>query len=258
MDKNRLLSKLEQKITKSVGHRADLQLSDVRKINKTTAHFMLEYTEGRNPTSEEIQDFFLNKFNAKITPFMSTAKLYQGQKAVTLVAQIMPVVREYTDIKKQKMQEVIAECTYLDVPLQELWEVQERGGERVLVRKVKDDIMAIVQARKNAMLSGGSSPRTSFAKVSATANLMRYLALIEKGDVVRAICDDKTCEGEVIAISDSEVKLKCDTKTITCPRQAIIEVLERSADKEKAQQAKTEEYFAEAYGDPKYSAKFYK
>ena len=59
MDTNRAFANLERRLTASVGHRADLQFADARRIDKITAKFMLTYTEDKNPTAKDINDFFI-------------------------------------------------------------------------------------------------------------------------------------------------------------------------------------------------------
>lgn len=248
----RAFASLEKKISESVGHRVDLELADMKKINKSTGHFLLAYAS-KVPTSDELADFFIRKFNAKITPFLSTAKVYDAQKVVTVVAQLLNITRDFEDIDKRKMVPVIAGYTYLDVPLDECWEVTERAGKKVLVKKIKDDIGSLVQARREAMMD--SSPTKTFAKLSQTVSgsLLKWLSLIEKSDRVRALVDDKVVEGEVMAVTDSEVKLKYEGGNVSLPRQAVIEVLERGKERDEARQEYAEKYFTDAYGSPDYA-----
>ena len=93
MNKHRLLDRLEHKINASVGHRVDLQFADARRINRNTARFMLAYSDDQIPTSSEITDFFSRKFDFKITPFLSTSKVYESNRCVTVVAQVLSLTR---------------------------------------------------------------------------------------------------------------------------------------------------------------------
>ena len=249
MNKNRLLDRLEHKISASVGHRVDLQFADARRINRNTAHFMLAY-EGDTPKSQEITDFFSRKFDFKITPFISTARIYKNQGCVTVVAQIIHLTRELNDVKKRGMCPVIEGAVYLDVDLQETWGVEDREGVKVLVREVKDDIMALVQARKKSMLDSRST--TTFASLSQ-GDLLKYLTLLEKGDQVRVLVDDKVVDGEVVAVSDAQIKVKTKGGLKTLPRQSVVDVVSKSPDKEDKMLSDAEDYFTEAFGDPGYA-----
>lgn len=250
-----MLDNLSKKINASVGHRVDIQLTDTRKINQNTAHFMLAYSGANPPSSNDIGDFFGRKFDFKLTPFFSTARIYEKDKAVTVVAQILNITRDFKDIKRRGMVPVIQGAVYLDVPLEETWKVEDREGQKVLVRKVKDDIMALVQARKKSMLDSTITANKTFAAIAKGDTLLKYLALLEKGDQVRVMMDDKVVDAEVVAVTDSEVKVKTKGGLKTLPRQSIVDVVGRSPEREAERLKENEEYFADAFGDPNYAKK---
>ena len=253
MDHKRAFASLERKLEKNVGHRVDLQFNDARKINKTTAQFMISYTDDRAPTSNDLGEFFA-KFsknaNKPITPYMSTAKVYKSQKIVTVVGQILCQVREFADAKSRNMVPVIEGAVYLDVELKDTWEVDDREGNKVLVRKEKDDIMALVQARRNSMIE--TNPHQTFAS-TAKGDLMRYLRILEKGDQVRVFLNDKIVDAEVVAVSDGEVRVKHKSGTETVPRTSIVDVTARNPKDNVEDQKENYEYFKEAFGDEEYA-----
>ena len=251
MRNHTMLDRLEQKINASVGHRADLQYSDARRINRNTAHFMLAYSGDKAPSSQDIGDFFARKFDYKLTPFLSTARVYDTQKVVTVVAQILSITREIEDIKRQNMVPVIQGAVYLDVPLEETWQVEDREGRKVLVRRVKDDIMALVQARKKSMLD--SSSDKTFASIARGDTLLKFLALLEKGDQVRVMMDDKIVDAEVVAVTESEVKVRTKGGMKTLPRQSVVDVVARSPEKQAMSLDEQKQYYTDAFGDPEYA-----
>jgi hypothetical protein len=252
MNKERLVAALEQKISKDVGHRVDLQIEDVRKINNSTAHFMVAYVGEQVPSSEQLAEMFVRKFNAKIHPILSTARVYKSEQVVTVVASLLSLTRAIDDAKQ--LTPVIEGAVYLDVPLQETWEVAERGGQRVLVRKVKDDIMAIVQARRNSMLESQSGKK-SFAALSTAGNdqLALYLAMLEKGDRVKVYMDDKIVDAEVVSSDEGEVKVKHKGGLSTLPRHAVLEVCGRNPAEDEKVKKEAQDYYTDAYGDPGYA-----
>lgn len=252
MDSNRVFANLERKLSKSVGHRADLQFADARRINRSTAQFLLSYTD-KQPYADDIAGWFVRKFNAKITPFTSTAKVYRDQKLISVIAQVLSITRDIEDIKKEGVKPVIEGAVYLDVPLQETWEVAEKEGKKVLVRKVKDDIMALVQARKQGMLDTSSSPKTTFASLAATSDLTKYLRMLEKGDTVKVFVDDKVVEGEVLSVNDNNVKVKCKAGTVSVPKESVVDITGRNPKDKEAFEKKAVKYYEEAYGDPDYA-----
>jgi len=253
MDYNRAFAKLEQKISTSVGHRVDLQFADARRINASTAHFMLAYSDDKIPSSDELADFFVRKYNAKITPFLSTARVYKTQRVVTVVAQILSITRDIDDTKKSFMKPVIEGAVYLDVPLQETWEVDEREGRKVLVRKVKDDIIALVNARKKTMMDSYSTK--TFASIVVGDNVTRYLAILDKGDYVRVLMGEKVVEAEIVSVKDDQIKIKYKGALSSVPRQNILEIVGKNPALVEKHEQEMVDYFAEAYGDGKYAEK---
>ena len=251
MNQDRAFASLEKKLSTAVGHRVDLQFADARKINRSTAHFMLAYTDDNIPNSDQIADFFVRKYNAKITPFLSTARVYKAQKVVTVVAQVLCITRDVEDIKKSFMKPVIEGALYLDVPLQETWEVAEREGRKVLVRKVKDDIIALVNARKKTMMDSYSNK--TFASLVSGENITRYLSILDKGDYVRVLLDEKVVEAEVISVKDEQIKVKYKGTMTTVPRQNVLEIVGKNPAVTEKQDKEMVDYFTEAYGDEKYA-----
>lgn len=250
MNKNRVIANLTDKISKRVGHRVDLYLSDFHQISASSGHFLLAYNE-KAPTSDEISEFFIKHFNAKVTANLATARLYKNKKAVSVVAELLQVTRPLEDAKG--MTSVIANYTYLDTPLDELWEVKEKNGQKVLQRKIKDDISKIVSARKNMMMDQSTAGNMTFAHVAEASGLSRYLSIMEKGDTVRVYHEGQVHEGLVSAATDENVKVKVGSKNLTVARQAVLEIVKKNASVDQAQRKQVEDYFADAYGSDKYA-----
>lgn len=246
MDYNRAFSSLEQKLNVGVGHRPDMNLADVRKINEATAHFMVEYSDNA-PTSKDVNEFFLKKFNSKITPFISTAKVYPKHKVITVVAQLLSLTRPATDSKTLKT--VIAGQLYLDSPMEQLWEVQQREGRKILVRKIKDDIMSLVEARRNAMMTSHS--HKTFASLNVN-NLEKLISKLEKDDSVRVLQNGKIMDGIVLNVVGEDVEVKVDNETVIVPISTILNV-NKSMENPEAEKQAMEKYFSDAYGDPSYA-----
>ena len=249
MNQDRAFASLEKKLSASVGHRVDLQYADARKINRSTAHFMLAYSDDKVPNSDEIAEFFVRKYNAKITPFLSTAKVYKGQKVVTVFAQVLSLTRDIND--KAKLCPVIEGAVYLDVPLQETWEISEREGKKVLVRKVKDDVMALVAARKKSMMDSYSN--CTFASLVQGDSITRFLNVLDRGDFVRVLVEDRVVDAEIMAATDAEVKVKYSGGLASVPRHNVLEVTGKSPALLEKQEKEMTEYYSKAYGDEKYA-----
>jgi hypothetical protein len=146
---------------------------------------------------------------------------------------------------------VIEGAVYLDVPLQETWEISEREGRKVLVRKVKDDVMALVAARKKSMMDSYSN--TTFASLVQGDSITRFLNVIDKGDFVRVLVEDKVVDAEILAANDAEVKVKYSGGMVSVPRQNVLEVTGKSPALLEKQEKEMTDYFTKAYGDEKFA-----
>jgi len=257
MDYNRLCASLEQKISKTVGHRVDLQLSDTKRINQSTAHFMVAYT-GELPTTEDISQFFIKKFNAKVIPFISTAKAYHHDKVLTVVGQVLSLTRDIADLRRPTMRPVIEGAVYIDVPLQETWKVTEKNGKKVLCRQVKDDIMSMVEARKASMMDSQTSRKATFASVVSANSTTNFLAILDKGDTVKALNDERIIEGVVTKVTPTEVSIRVSAEgpDLTMSRMHILEVTNRASNA--AEKKALVDYYTDAYGDPAYAKELVK
>ena len=116
--------------------------------------------------------------------------------------------------------------------------------------------MDIVAARRNAMMDSTSTK--SFAHLSQAGNISRYMLNLEKGDLVRAMVEDKVMECEVTSVSDNEVKLSCGGKSMTLPKHAVLEVVKKHHDVDASRKKMEEDYYTKAYGDPGYAAEMVK
>lgn len=246
-----IASRLADKVSKNVGHRVDMSISDYYQLNSTSARFMLEY-ENKHPTSEEVTDFFIRKFGGKVTPDMSTAKVIQKESVIVVVANIVNYHRPVDDSKKMKT--VIAGYQYFDEALQETWEVKDVNGHKVLARKLRDDITSIVEARRKAMMN--KSTNKTFASLKATSALVRSISLVGVGDIVKAYHNGKQYDNcEVTKVGADTAELKTSAGNLKVDKSQILEVVAKSEEAIVAEDEKLVEYFTKAYGDPEYAKK---
>lgn len=245
MDLSRVYKSLEKKVNADLGHRPDLSLCDCRNINKTTAHFMVEY-DGATPKASDISEFFLKTFDSKITPCMATAKVYAHKKAVTIIGQMLNLTKPIDEVKKGNLKPVIAGALYIDAPLDDMWEVKESEGSKVLVRKVKENIMDIVEARKSAMMNSYSN------KCFASLANFNSNKLVENGDIVSIFHNDlgKVVDAVVVAITNKDLKVKYEGGMFPVQPGEILEVKSKDMDKKQL-----EDYYTKAFGDPSYAKK---
>lgn len=250
-----LAKRLDSKIQEQVGHRVDLSVSDFYKMSPTSARFMLEFNNNKRPASEEITDFFIRQYNGKIVPDLATAKLVPSESVIVVVASMVNYNRPIAD--SAKMKQVIAGYSYFDEKLQESWDVKEIGGQKVLSRKIKEDIGSIVEARRKVMMN--KATKKTFASLKATASNIREVTLVDIGDLVVAYHNGRQYENcEVTKIGASDVELKYGDKALRVDRSALLEVTAKSETVAAQDDEKLIEYFTKAYGDKEYAKKLVK
>lgn len=257
MNLERVVASLDQKLSKDVGYRVDLHFCDARRINNTTAHFMLGY-DGVAPTSDEVQEFFVRQYEAKVLPSVATARVYKDVGVVTVVGSMLTQVREISDIKRHNMVPVIAGLSYLDAALDEVWDVKDDGkGGKNLYRKERDNIMGIVEARRQKMTSNSTK---TFASVATDSNFLKRLAFLEAGDTVKVLIGGKLVEAEIVTADDKNVLVNLFNGKAPeeMPHGNVIEVLMKGSEKKGNEAKKLQDYFSQAYGDPKYAKELVK
>lgn len=249
-----IANKLSNKIKEQVGHRVDMAIADYLKINQSTARFMVEYDGDNYPSSEEITEFFMRKFNGKVSPDMSTAKVVKSENVIVVVANMVNYHRPVSD--SAKMTQVVAGYSYFDETMQESWIVKDVNGQKVMARKLKDDISSIVEARKRVMMDNS---KKTFATLKATASVIRSISLVEEGDIVHAYhngCQYDNCV--VVKAGADEVELKHEAKTIKTNKSAVLEVVAKASDLTSVDENKLIAYYTKAFGDANYAKKLVK
>lgn len=241
MNTQRIAASLEKKFNEQVGHRPDMVLADARRINESTANFLIEY-EGKAPTARDVGEFFSKSFDGELTPFISTARVYPSKKSLMIIAQVMTLTREITETKRDNMKTVIANTLYYDAPLQEMWEVKQIQGKKMLVRKNKEDIMAMVSARRNNL-----GPRKTFASFNRADD-------VEVGDILKIfnVNDGKVIMARVVKANSEEVVVRHKGQAIAVGQDQVLEV------RKKSKYQNLEDYYADAYGDREYAKKLVK
>lgn len=241
-------NRLAEKMAKYAGHRPDLQLEDSRKINTTAAHLMVSYI-GMPPTTKDIMEFFSKKFENQITPCLSTARVYKDKQVITVVAQTIVPMKNYEDTNDKKKMIKVTSSLYLDCEMKEPWEVTERDGKKVLIRRENEDITNIINARKQSYSGNLSTAgKITLASVSNTYHLLNPL---KKGDVIKFFnqMDGTIGEGEVQVASQSEVQVLKAGQIVKVPTHNILEVVKTQA----PSQLDEATYFEKAYGDKGYA-----
>jgi len=237
----RMLSRMRDKMSSKVGHRADIYLGDYRTINQITAQILIGYDERFGvPTGNHLSEFMVKSFEGKIVPQMATAKVHKDIEAVSVVAEIYRPTRRMDESENMTC---IASTLYVDSDMGETWEVMGDEEAKYLARVMKDDIGAILQERRNRMTSQYTG------KVCLANALSAGINQVEDGALVRFYWNGKVLQGEVTQVQEHGVKINAeDGGSFTVPREAVTEILRWSSKTESNLKDSLGRYFSEAYG----------
>ena len=185
-------------------------------------------------------------------PDLTTAKVIPSESVLVVVASMVNYNRPISD--SSKMKQVIAGYSYFDEKLQESWDVKEVNGQKVLSRKIRDDIGSIVEARRKVMMN--KSTKKTFASLKATASNIREVAMIDTGDLVTAYHNGRQYENcEVTKINSSDLELKYGDKSLKVDRSSVLEVVAKAEEVVAKDDQKLVDYFTKAYGNEEYAKK---
>ncbi len=237
----RMLSRMREKMTSKVGHRADVYLADFRTINPTTAQMLIGYDERFGvPTGNHLGEFMVKSFEGKVVPQMATARVHKDVEAVSIIAEIYRPTRR---LEESEAMTAIANTLYVDSDMGETWEVMGDDDAKFLARVMKDDIGAILNERRNRMTSQYTG------RVCLANALSAGINQVEDGALVRFYWNGTVLQGEVTQVQEHGVKINAeDGGSFTVPREAVTEVLRWSDKTESNLKQSLSQYFSEAFG----------
>lgn len=242
--RDRMLKKLDQKMSKTVGHRGDVHIADFMKLDKDSGRMLVGYDMGLGPISgSDVTAFVARQFQGEVVPVMETARLHRDAGAVEVIVRRTVPTRKFTD---RKAMHAVASTLFLDQELGDTWEVKSHAdGTKYLARVSKDDISSIVAERRRRMSVQASTATFANALSSGIPNL-------NNGDTVRFYADSQLHEGKVRSVGN-EVTIMADTGSYTVSPEAVVEILQVSPQTDREIQSYLGEYFSDAYGFEDYA-----
>jgi len=235
--KDRLYSRLEEKMGEKLGYRGDLYMADHATINKNTAKLLLGYnTTLGQPVISDISKFIVNNFEGRVSPRLETARIHTKEGAISLV---ISKVRPTRPIEDKSKMVAIAATLFLDQKLGDKWEVAKNGDKIYLARIDSDNIGDIVAQRMQAMHIKAST--LTFAELgSGVAN-------VSQGDTVRYFKNNTPFEGKVISVGPEKVTIKTNGTASAVDPAAIYEVVKVGPAGKKGASEILREYYSKAY-----------
>ncbi len=246
---DKLAEKLTARTVASLPYRGDLYLSEHKQINSISSKVLIGFKPGFNtPTPNDVKAFITHTFDGKLVANLSTARAFQAQAAVTVVASLKVPTRPFKDSANMTS---IAATVYMDQDLKETWEVKSNESGKYLSRLVDEDIDSIVSKRRSTMQS--QARHTSFASVKAVPANVSVGAIVKVviGSVL-LLAEVKSIEGNKLLVSEAKSGTIYETKP-----EAVVEVTEMSSKDKNAFMKQVKEFYGQVYS-PEYAEEMVK
>jgi flagellar hook-associated protein FlgK len=242
--RDRMMQKLDMKMSATVGHRGDMHIGDFKVVDQNGGHLLIGYEKSLGPVGSNDVIAFVNKtFDGKLVPIMETAKQYRAEGAVAVMLHKTTPTRKIED-KDQML--CIANTMFLDQALGDTWEVKAQpDGTKYLARLSKDNIGDIVSERRRRMSVQASTVTFGTALSAGVPNL-------NKGDTVKFYDGGKLFEGKVTGVG-ADVKISSSAGSFTVMPEAVVEILQVSPETTETIKSYLGQYFADAYGFEDYA-----
>lgn len=251
----RIVEKMNHRVTAEIGHRPDMYISDFRIIDDRTAQVLLAYTDSLGgATPAELREFVKAEFQGQLIPKLSTARSHDnGGKAIALASVVLEVRAPTRPVEDADHMKIITSNLYLDTDLNETWAVESNDEGTAYLKRISEvDIAAILEDRK--------------ARMATTANLIKFEQVLDAGrptigSVVSYYEGGEFHTGKVVGIDDTSCRIVTgddETNRKTIAYSFITEVTEVTAEEDSATQKKLQDYYAKAFGDSEYAKRLVK
>lgn len=224
---------------KNLPPRSDMYIADMQEIDplKCTALIGYDAHTAGAPTLSQLERFVEATFHGKVHAQTSTASLHEPHSAVSVCLTMHTDARPVTDATVMRR---ITATAYQDDSTGSIWQVVDNGQQKMLIRRVDENIADIVAAR----LSRPDGRRTaSFGQVKQAA------PMLTKGDTVRFFDGTMPVIGKVSSINGDKVTVSVGSASHAVDRSAVFNVVERADAQLSNEQNTLEDYYARAFGN---------
>lgn len=242
---SKLLNRLGQKVAEqNLPPRSDMQIVDLREIDPLKCNVLIAFERqvGSDPTLSQLERFVSATFHNKVVAQTETATFHDADNAISVCLTMNCDTRPVTDATVMNR---VAGNGYYDESTGHIWQVVDNGVQKHLIRRTDENIAAIVQAK----LERASRKHATFARIRQAA------PMLTSGDRVRFYDGTLPMVGTISSLSDTDVTVSANGKSISVPRESVFNVIERSSGAISSDQSTLEDYFARAYGNSDFASK---
>ena len=214
---DRIIDRLAKKVAKQSPIRTDFVLADFRVLddNKKTAEVLIQYDKEfyDTPSKELIAQTVMELFKAsdnrpRVIVDPTSVRYYSKYDAITCTASVPTLRRPYSDVKRYKMQTIVAGTSFLGENMEDVWNVGKSAEGNVFIERLEDDdIDTILRER-----SKGKAFRTHAHTAFNSLTLNRVSAstsepLYSINDTVKCAHNGRMKIGKIVGMSSGGAQI---------------------------------------------------
>lgn len=241
---SKLLRRLGEKVEEqNLPPRSDMYVADVQPIDSMKCNLLVGYDAhvAGAPTLSQVERFVESRWHGRIHAQTATARLHEGEEAVSVLVTVHADTRPVTDATVMQR---ITSNAYMDEATGAMWQIADDGTQKYLIRRADKSVAEIVGA-----------PERFSRKQARFDELRTAAAMLTTGDTVRFWDGTMPMVGKITSLG-SEVGISANGKSYSVPREAVFNVVERSEGQLSDEKSTLEDYWARAVGNPDWARKF--
>lgn len=246
MSRDRIHSKLLQRLGEKVEEqnlppRSDMYVADTQSIDSMKCNLLIGYDAyvAGAPTLSQVERFVESKWHGKIHAQSTTARLHEGEEAISILVTAHTDTRPVTDATVMTR---ITTNAYMDEQTGAMWHIADDGTQKYLMRRAELSIDEIV-----------GSPNRVSRKQARFGELRTAAAMLTTGDTVRFWDGAMPMIGKVTSLSSDGVGISANGKGYSVAREAVFNIVERSEGQLSAEKSTLQDYYARAFGNEQFA-----
>jgi hypothetical protein len=145
---DKIIDRLSKKIAKTTPFRTDFVLADFRVLDddKKTAEILIQYDKDfyDTPSKELIAQTMMELFKAsdnrpRVIIDPNSVRYFPRYDALICTASVPVLRRPITDVKRYKMQTIVAGTSFLGENMEDVWNVGKSAEGHVFIERLEDD-----------------------------------------------------------------------------------------------------------------------
>jgi len=208
---DKIIDRLSKKVAKTSPFRTDFVLADFRVLDdaKKTAQILIQYDRDfyDTPSKELIAQTVMELFKAtdnrpRVIVDPSSVLYYPKYDAITCTASVPVLRRPIADVKRYRMQTIVAGTSFLGENMEDVWNVGKSAEGAIFIQRLEDDdIDTILRER-----SKGKAFRTNAHAQFNSLTLNRIVSSVSEpmysiNDKVKCAYNGRMRVGKIVGLT---------------------------------------------------------